>query len=254
MALPPHAYAHTLSPALAPASETPASIAARLERVPQRFLSALSIAFRSAKGRAGFAEDLRWCAGLCRATWCDEATWSGLVHVQRGPKKRTHLMYAALRGDATRVRWLLERGASAALSHTGYAPLTWAAERGHLEVVRILLAAGANVRAETVCGVRRGWTALHSASSSGDVEVVRALLAAGADVTVAYSLNLYTALHFAAVAGSVDIVCELLAAGADAALEDVDGCTARQILTEEHPARVWPGPGAIGARAGGAAR
>jgi hypothetical protein len=107
----PHPYAHTLSAALAPPRETRTSLAARLDRVPQRFLDSLFIAMQSEKGRAGFAEDLRWCAGLCRATWGEEALWNGMVHVQRGEKKNTHLMYAAGFGDAARVRWLLARGA-----------------------------------------------------------------------------------------------------------------------------------------------
>jgi len=246
-----HAYVHTLCPALAPANETPAALAARLERVPSRFLDALAVAMAPARG--GRAEDLRWCAGLCRATWYDEATWSGLVHVERGPKKRTHLMYAALRGDAARARWLLARGAPAAFPHTGYTPLTWAADRGHLEVVRALLAAGANARATTVCSTARGWTALHSASSCNDVHVVRALLAAGADVGAVYSVNLHAPLHCAAVAGGVDVVCELLAAGADAALADIDGLTARQILADEHPKLAWPGPDGAAANARGSA-
>ena len=111
MALLPHPYSHTLCAALDPPHESPADRADRLERVPQLFLDALFIAFQSEKGRAGFAEDLRWCAGLCRATWGEEALWNGMVHVRRGWHYRTHLMYAAERGDVERVRWLLARGA-----------------------------------------------------------------------------------------------------------------------------------------------
>ena len=97
---PPHPFAHTLCAALAPPHESPADRADRLTRVPQLFLDALFIAFQSEKGRAGFAHDLRWCAGLCTATWNEEALWNGLVHVRRGKQKRTHLIFAAQRGDA----------------------------------------------------------------------------------------------------------------------------------------------------------
>ncbi len=76
--------------------------------MPELFLDALFIAFQSKKGRAGFAYDLRWFAGLCHATWREEALWNGMVHVKRGNMKFTHLMYAAQR-DVERVRWLLAR-------------------------------------------------------------------------------------------------------------------------------------------------
>jgi len=106
-----HPYAHTLCPALTPSDEAPADRADRLERVPQLFLDALFVAMQNERGRAGSADDLRWCAGLCSATWREEALWNGMVHVRRGRRKRTHLMYAAMRGDVERVRWLIARGA-----------------------------------------------------------------------------------------------------------------------------------------------
>ena len=108
MSNPPHPYAHTLCAALAPPRESPADRADRLDCVPERFLDALFIAFQSEKGRAGFAEDLKWCAGLCTVTWREEALWNGLVHVPRGRYKLTHLIYVAKRGDIERVRWLLD--------------------------------------------------------------------------------------------------------------------------------------------------
>jgi ankyrin repeat protein len=53
-----------------------------------------------------------------------------------------------------------------------------ASENGHLEVVRTLLAAKADVNATTASGA----TALILASQQGHLEVVRALLDANADV------------------------------------------------------------------------
>ena len=105
MSNPPHPCAHTLCAALASPRESRAALVVRLDRVPQLFLDALFIAMQSEKGRAGFAEDLRWCAGLCRATWHEEALWNGMVHVRRGKRKNTHLIYAAQYGDVERVRW-----------------------------------------------------------------------------------------------------------------------------------------------------
>jgi hypothetical protein len=238
MSRPPHPYAHTLCAALAPPRKSPADRADRLDRVPELFLDALFIAFQSKKGRAGFAEDLKWCAGLCRATWGEEALWNGMVHVRRGAKKRTHLMYAAERGDVERVRWLLARGAPTELAdESGWTACLWASSTGHVDVVRTLLAAGANVNAAS----HRGTTSLMAASYCGHVEVVRVLLAAGADINASNSAQ-WTALHWAAQHGRDDVIRELLAAGAEATRVDSRGRTARGVLAAKHPTLIWPAP------------
>ena len=75
---------------------------------------------------------------------------------------------------------LLERGAAvdAKDAARGQTALMWAAAEGHAEVVRALLAAGADLRAR----VPSGMTALLFAVREGRLDVVRVLLAAGADV------------------------------------------------------------------------
>jgi hypothetical protein len=251
MSLPPHPYSHTLCTALAPPRETPADRADRLDRVPELFLDALFIAFQSETGRAGFAYDLRWCAGLCTATWREEALWNGLVHVRRGMYKRTHLMYAAQRvdvdrarwlrggcGDVGRVRWLLARGAPTELADAeGVTPCMYASYSDRVDVIRALIAAGANVHAIATTGI----TSLNAAASAGRVENVRALLAAGADVNAAPGFG--TALIRAAVYGNVVVIGELLAAGADAVRGvNWQGLTARQVLAAHYPTLAWPAP------------
>ena len=237
MALPPHPYAHTLCAALAPPRETPADRADRLDRVPELFLDALFIAFQSEKGRKGFAYDLRWCAGLCRATWREEALWNGLVHVRRGWHYRTHLMYAAERGDAERVRCLLARGAPTELADfDGRTACYEPSIRGHVEVVRALIAAGANVNHAV-----NGDTSLHFASYEGHVEIVRALLAAGAsvDLPATHLPELWYAAHH----GEIDIIRMLLAAGADANhVFAVYVRSPRQEFARSHPTLTWPAP------------
>ena len=78
------------------------------------------------------------------------------------------------------------------------------AEYGHLEVVKLLLTAGADVHALNNYALR--W-----AATNGHTEVVELLLAAGADV---HALNNY-ALRWAATNGHTEVVELLLAAGAD---------------------------------------
>jgi ankyrin repeat protein len=57
---------------------------------------------------------------------------------------RTALSFAADRGDVEIVKLLLERGADVNAKDTFYGatPLTWAASNGHVEVARLLLARG----------------------------------------------------------------------------------------------------------------
>jgi len=60
----------------------------------------------------------------------------------------------------------------------GWRPLHFAANNGHVDVVRFLLEKGANVNAQD----HRGRTPLHLAALDGHVDVVRFLLEKGANV------------------------------------------------------------------------
>ena len=66
----------------------------------------------------------------------------------------------------------------------GSTTLHAASANGHVEVVNILIQAGAEVNAQVKEGIFKGWTPLHDASELGHVEVITALLAAGADKTI----------------------------------------------------------------------
>ena len=58
---------------------------------------------------------------------------------------------------------------------------TWRAENGHVEVVRVLVDAAADVEAQTAAGSRPLYIAAHH----GHVEVARTLMEAGADLEAA---------------------------------------------------------------------
>ncbi|MDE0650398.1 MAG: ankyrin repeat domain-containing protein, partial [Gammaproteobacteria bacterium] len=89
------------------------------------------------------------------------------------------LLDAAREGDATAVRALLEDGVDPNLAQgDGLTALHLAAREGHLEVVGILIGAGAETGAATRIG---DYTPLHLASGGGHADVVDALLGGGAD-------------------------------------------------------------------------
>jgi hypothetical protein len=167
-----------------------------------------------------YAYDVRRCAGLCTATWAEEAFWSGLVRVSHGPKKRTRLMYAAAHGDASRAAWLLARGAPReAKDVIGQTALLYASCAGHADAVRTLLAAGATVDAvDRYCN-----TPLRLAAKRGDTAIIRALLAAGANVE---DPGISTRpLHIASNGGHTAAATLLLDAGADVNALNIFGRT-----------------------------
>jgi ankyrin repeat protein len=107
---------------------------------------------------------------------------------------------AAYEGRADAVRLLLDRGADPnrfdpsngeSILHFATSKTSHPAER--TDVVRQLIAAGADVNSRTLVGVTtlcymrdirtRGETPLHRAAAFGEAEMVKALIAAGADKT-----------------------------------------------------------------------
>ncbi len=89
------------------------------------------------------------------------------------------LLEAAEYGDAKKVKTLLEAGGADPNTKDEYGstPLHWAALKGHLDVVELLLKHGAdpNVKDED------GSTPLHDAAWNGHADVVELLLKHGAD-------------------------------------------------------------------------
>lgn len=135
------------------------------------------------------------------------------------PESLRALVEAAAAGDAPRVQALLARGVSPnppwVSAERPAPPLHRAAERGHVEIVRLLLAAGANVNA---VDASPGVSPIYYAARAGHAEVVRLLLRSGAGAGGGTDAGV-TPLHEAAgsrAAGSLEVVRLLLAHGANA--------------------------------------
>lgn len=117
----------------------------------------------------------------------------------------------------------------------GWTPLSWAAQTGHVEIVRLLLEMGLDVKAEE----KFRETALHRAAANAALTVARLLLEKGADIEAKTSEG-WTALQVAAKGGHEAIVRLLLENGADIEAKTSDGWTALQVAAKGgHEAVVW---------------
>ena len=120
---------------------------------------------------------------------------------------------------------LIDAGAQLDVTSNGeyqYSFLLSACQNGRLDLVKMLLASGAQL-----CSADDGFTGLMLAADEGHLETVRYLLGCkGVDVNH-QGANRCTAMHRAAVNKSADVVKLLLQHGADKTLRDNDGCTAR---------------------------
>ena len=129
----------------------------------------------------------------------------------------TRLADAAMNGSRDTVRSLLaEKAPVSAPQGDGMTALHWAAFRDDLELTKMLIAAGADVKAATRDG---GITPLSLACTNGNAAIVGELLKAGADAN-ATNGNGTTALMTASASGSVDAVKVLLEHGADVKVKE----------------------------------
>src|SRR5215213_8656322 len=105
----------------------------------------------------------------------------------------TALMKAIEKNDAAAVQKLIAQGANVdELEPNGDAPLVMAAYLGHSEIVRLLLEAGADVKAVDP-GMKA--TALHAAAYAGRTEAAKLLVQYHIEIDKQGPYNGYTALH-----------------------------------------------------------
>ncbi|KAH0557197.1 hypothetical protein GP486_005013 [Trichoglossum hirsutum] len=122
----------------------------------------------------------------------------------------TPLRYAALRGHVELCQALLENGANPNTPRGGDPILGESADRGSLEVVKLLVENGAVVDAID----DEGSTALQKASMRGHISIVTYLLEHGADINHTNNIG-YTPVLLAAESGFAEIVQLLIDRGAD---------------------------------------
>lgn len=133
---------------------------------------------------------------------------------------RVPLHYAAEGGHLRMIKLLIEQGAKIdSRGDSGVMPLHVAALRGHTHVMKYLLCEeGINVRCN------RGRTALHFAAERGQSDAVKYLVDIGGDINIRDNDG-RTVLHFAAEWGQTDIVRYLVDIGGDIRSSDNDGHT-----------------------------
>eukprot|EP00752_Nemacystus_decipiens_P010768 g9581.t1 len=140
----------------------------------------------------------------------------------RGPGNELHKAVSG--GSITRAVAALSNGSIDvdARDSDGFTPLMVAADKGHANMVRILLNRGADWAAVNEDGA----AALHIATRNGSLPVTKILVEAGADVEAAMSTALGSRpIHLAADEGHSEVVSALIEADADADSRRLDGAT-----------------------------
>lgn len=144
-------------------------------------------------------------------------------------KGTTPLKEAAQIGAAELVQLLIENGANVDLAPPDFQdpPLIGASAKNHMEVVKLLLAAGANSRAQQ----SGGWSSLHYALLNKNKDMAILILGHDPDINASTRAGLRP-LHLAALAGFADICARLLDLGAEMEATDSGGLTALRVAAQ----------------------
>lgn len=139
-------------------------------------------------------------------------------HINVIPRPKTNID----KGNILNVlKMLVHQGGLNIKDSSGRTPLHYAAQTGHLEMVKFLIYQGANVDSRNY----DGHTALHLAAWEDHLGVVECLVKMHADINVRDNAG-RTALHFAVLRDKFDTVKFLAEHGGDGNINDKDGRTA----------------------------
>ena len=123
-------------------------------------------------------------------------------------------------GDCNTVRWLIEEGVDVNHSNKeGFTAVHCAAEKGHLGVLKLLKASGANIHAQSESGDNSIMSAL---LGTGDCDTVRWLIEQGIDVNHSNKEG-FSAVHNAAEKGNLAILKLLKASGGNMYAKSANG-------------------------------
>ncbi len=147
----------------------------------------------------------------------------------KGTDGTTALMAAVFKGHTEIVKELIGAGAEVnKQGNKGWTALMIGAQEGHTEIVNELVGAGAELNKQH----NSGTTALMRAAQEGHTEIVNELVGAGAELNKQDNDGV-TALMRAAQAGHTEIVKELIGAGAELNKQNNDGCTALMVAAQK---------------------
>jgi len=123
-----------------------------------------------------------------------------------------------------------DRTSASAYAQDGFYPLGLAAFFGHLDAVRTLIAAGADVRATA----RNPFKVqpIHAAAASRNLDIIRAVLAAGADPNIPQQQG-FLPLHEAASNGNREMAELLVGGGANPRLANDAGKTSIDLARDK---------------------
>lgn len=147
-----------------------------------------------------------------------------------GADPNEDLFFAAMKGRLDAAQAAVAAGADVNYAQANYGGVTalWpAVNAGRVEMVRWLIAHGADVNARTASGD----TPLHRAAANDQVAIVPILVEAGSQIDAVDDYG-YTPLMHAAERDFADTVRALLAAGANPHNRNPDGQTALSIADE----------------------
>jgi ankyrin repeat protein len=129
---------------------------------------------------------------------------------------------AAALGRVNRIKQLLREDPSLASAYApdGFPPVGLAAFFGHLDAVKTLIAAGADIHAAAKNGLKV--QAIHAAVASKNLDIVRTVLEAGADPNAAQQQG-FRPMHESGSSGSRELAELLMKYGGDPTLKNDEG-------------------------------